>query len=48
MLLEALQEVGPSVFFSLLVIAVASVVSAALACRHLNRLDLVGALKAAE
>ena len=39
----------PATFaYAILVIAVASVVSAALACRHLNRLDLVGALKAAE
>ncbi len=32
--------------FAVLVIAVASVLSAYLACRRLNRLDLVGVLKA--
>ncbi len=34
--------------YALLVITVASVLSAVLACRYLNRLDLVGVLKAAE
>jgi len=30
------------------IVALASVLSAIIACRYLNRLDLVGALKAAE
>ncbi len=34
--------------YAVLVVALASLVSGAFSCRHLNRLDLVGALKAAE
>ena len=34
--------------FAVLVVSIATTVSALLACRKLNRLDLVGALKAPE
>ena len=34
--------------YAVAIVALASVLSAIIACRYLNRLDLVGALKAAE